>query len=128
MPLDDAHPDERIEFMLRDTDSKVLIVCDETIERAENLDLEEGTVLLNISDVLKGDVGTLDALPVAYGDIACMLYTSGSTGLPKGVRITRKSILNISQYYEEIYGLSKDDVYGLYASIGFDANCICYYV
>ena len=119
VPLDGAHPDERIEFMIKDTDSHVVIVSDETYDRASNI-VDEDIVLLNISEIVNEDIGTLTELSVGYGDLACILYTSGSTGLPKGVKITRKSILNISQYYEETYGLSCDDVYGLYASIGFD--------
>ena len=119
VPLDTAHPDERIGFMIKDTSSKVVLVSDETYTRAKDM-VDDSIVLLNISKIVKGNIETLDKLPVVYGDLACMLYTSGSTGLPKAVKITRKSILNISQYYEDTYGLSCDDVYGLYASIGFD--------
>ncbi|MBR0372315.1 MAG: D-alanine--poly(phosphoribitol) ligase subunit DltA [Methanobrevibacter sp.] len=118
VPLDEAHPDDRIQFMVKDTESHVVIVSDETYERARNLFAD--LTLLNISDIVKEEIGTLPSLNNTCGELACMLYTSGTTGLPKGVKITRKSILNISQYYEDTYGMSKDDVYGLYASIGFD--------
>ena len=118
VPLDDAHPDDRIAFMIKDTSSKLIIVSDETIKRAKAL--SEDSILLNISYILGQTVGTIDHLPVVYSDLACILYTSGTTGLPKGVKITRKSILNISQYYRDTYALNTDDVYGLYASIGFD--------
>ena len=129
VPLDDNLPDERIKFILNDTQSKVVIVSDETYERANNLSYD--VTLLNITDILKEDIGTLSSLPVVYGDLTCILYTSGTTGIPKGVKITRKSVLNLSQYYEETYNLTNDDVYGLYAAIGFDAAtlalCQCIY-
>ena len=118
VPLDDAHPDERIEFMIKDTQSKVIIVSDETCDCVNNL--SHDIILLNISDIIKQSNGDLSHLPVSDGDLACILYTSGTTGVPKGVKITRKSILNISQYYEDTYGMTSDDIYGLYASIGFD--------
>ena len=117
VPLDDAHPDERIQFILKDTQSKVVIVSDETCGRIDNL--TEDIVVLNISDI-KENIGTLSSLPVVYGDLACILYTSGTTGLPKGVQITRKAVLNASSSYVDRYGITNDDVYGLYASIGFD--------
>ncbi len=122
VPLDDAHPDERIEFILKDTDSKAIIVDDTTYKRAKQL-TEDNTIILNISDIVNGEIGTLDKLDVCYNEVASILYTSGSTGVPKGVKVTRKAILNVAEYYADKYDLNSDDVYALYPSIGFDAGC-----
>ena len=122
VPLDDKYPDERLEFMIKDTGLKVLIVSDETYARAQNITNNEGVVLLNISDCIKGDIGALYSLDVCYNDVACILYTSGTTGVPKGVKITRKSVLNVAEHYIETYALSNGDVYGLFTAIGFDVS------
>ena len=119
VPLDDALPDERIKFMIEDTDAKAIIVSDETYSRAE--ELSEEIKLLNISNIIKEPAGTSSRLDVTYGDLACILYTSGTTGQPKGVKITRKSTVNLGTVYHEKYALSNDDVYGLFSTIGFDA-------
>ena len=117
--MDDAHPDERIDFILKDTQSKVIITSDETYERV--MDLSYNGIILNLSDIIGSEIGELSHLSVDYYSLACILYTSGTTGVPKGVRITRKSIVNVVSSYVDSYGLSSSDVYGLIASIGFDA-------
>ena len=51
VPLDDKLPDERIKFMLDDTDCGVVIVSDETYNRVYGL---SNRSILNISDIISG--------------------------------------------------------------------------
>lgn len=121
VPLDDKLPDERIAFMLRDTESRVLIVADDTLKRAEALAPEE-TLFFNISDIMKGEIGTISHLPVSYGHLASIIYTSGSTGRPKGVKVTRGALCNIIEDHVNEVEICPGDVCGLYSSIGFDMS------
>ena len=121
VPLDDKLPDERISFMLRDTASRVLIVSDDTIERAEKPG-PDTPVLFNISEIMKEEIGTLTHLPVTVGKLACILYTSGSTGIPKGVKITRDSLRYFIDHHVRNLDIRPGEFYGMYASIGFDVS------
>ena len=123
VPLDDDLPDERIDMMLNDTKSKVIVVSDETSCRVKDF-IDDDVVILNISEIVKEPLSTLSMLPVVYCDVACILYTSGTTGIPKGVKVTRKSLLNVSAFYAENYGITNDDVYAMFSTIGFDAGSL----
>ncbi|WP_295616213.1 D-alanine--poly(phosphoribitol) ligase subunit DltA [uncultured Methanobrevibacter sp.] len=120
VPLDDIHPDERLKFILNDIDSRVLIVTDDTYERAKAL--SDDLILINVSNIVKEDIGTLSYLEYEYGDLVSVHYTSGSTGVPKGVLGRRKAITNLCQYYIDNYDLDSNDVYGLHTAIGFDVS------
>ena len=120
VPIDNNLPDERIEFMIKDSNSKVIITDNENYSHLR--DLSDDSVFVNVSSIVEDGIGTLSYLPVVYGNLAGILYTSGTTGIPKGVKITRKSVLNLAAHYADAQNLTNEDVYALYPSIGFDAG------
>ncbi len=94
VPLDPGYPQERLRFMLADTQAPVLIT---TAEFEGRLPAYSGTILC-----LDCDAATLDAqpagnldVPVSGDDIAYLMYTSGSTGKPKGIAIRHGSIARL---------------------------------
>lgn len=120
VPIDNNLPDQRIEFMIKDSNSKVIITDNENYNHLH--DLFNDRIFVNVSGIVEESIGTLSYLPVVYGNLAGILYTSGTTGMPKGVKITRKSVLNLAAHYVDAQKLTHDDIYALYPSIGFDAG------
>ena len=81
--------------------------------------------VLNVSDIIACGISTsnhLNTIEVNDNDVACVLYTSGTTGVPKGVLVTRKAINNFVSWYVDETNFTSHDVYGMHCSYVFDMH------
>lgn len=84
IPVDPAYPQDRIAYILSDSQAALLIGSKDTLEAGRGVDVEELLV--------PGE----ERLPVVkQEDIAYLIYTSGTTGRPKGVMLSHRGIANI---------------------------------
>ncbi|SCL14613.1 amino acid adenylation domain-containing protein [Micromonospora nigra] len=102
LPLDPAYPADRLRLML--TDSAAPIVITETGQRDRFADYPGTLVHLDepATDLDARPCTPLD-LPVAPGALAYVLYTSGSTGLPKGVAVEHRSAVALVDWATDRY-------------------------
>jgi amino acid adenylation domain-containing protein len=56
------------------------------------------------------------------GDVAHILFTSGSTGLPKGVMITHASVVHVVQWARRYFGIAATDRISQHAPLRFDIS------
>ncbi|WP_298524471.1 non-ribosomal peptide synthetase [uncultured Methanobrevibacter sp.] len=80
--------------------------------------------------VFSEDISTsnhLNSVDVDEDDVACVLYTSGTTGIPKGVLVTRKAISNFASWYVDETCFTSSDVYGMHCSYVFDMHTLALY-
>ncbi len=122
-PLDPSYPKERLNFMMQDASAKLLI-ADEELRPI--VDEYQGEVLLT------KDIMALAALPAPEVDIKpeqlfILLYTSGSTGVPKGCQLTHGNLVAFCHWYHHMYNLNGESKVAAYASYGFDANMMDMY-
>ena len=122
-PLDPSYPSERLEFMIKDADAKYLIADRSLMDRMPNYD---GPVLY--TDEIPG-LPDADRIPddPDPSDLFIMLYTSGSTGVPKGVMLEHHNLRCFCEWYITNYGIDENSRSSAYASYGFDCHMLDMY-
>ena len=115
-PLDPSYPTERLNFMIADAAAKLLIADEDLLPLLSSYD---GPVLRT------AQLEALPEGPVPEGpapeDLFILLYTSGSTGVPKGCMLEQRNLVNFCAWYKDYYRLEPACKVAAYASYGFDA-------
>jgi amino acid adenylation domain-containing protein len=119
VPLDPAYPAERLEFMLRDTRTALLLTQDELLptrvrNTTEMIDLPLTWAMINQESADQVASG------VTAKNLAYIIYTSGSTGKPRGVLLTHAGLVNHHLAVQELFDLKSSDRVLQFSSISFD--------
>lgn len=120
VPLDLTLPAERLDFMMRDADVRVLIA-----EKASAAKLPQGRWRLVDLQEQAEEIASFScgAFPCSatQANLAYVIYTSGSTGQPKGVEITHRGLANLVAWHRRAFQITPQDRATQQAAIGFDA-------
>jgi aspartate racemase len=119
LPLEPAYPRERLSAMLRHSGAALVLAAASTAEalaghdvRLVRLDSERAAIAARPADAPRSGA--------AADGLAYLMYTSGSTGEPKGIAVTHRNVsrLVIGANYVEI---APSDVFLQLAPLAFDA-------
>ncbi|GKU77856.1 non-ribosomal peptide synthetase [Paenibacillus sp. L3-i20] len=126
VPISPQYPAERIRFMLQDSGAAVLLACGSTAEICREL-VSGMSLSVEVIDMdasreewLKEDISNLPSQAVAT-DPAYIMYTSGSTGQPKGIITTHRNVIRVAVDTDYIQ-LTEEDALLQLSNYAFDGS------
>lgn len=123
-PLDPKMPKERLDTILSVLDP-VLLITDRSKEEQVKAFAYKGPVLFYEEISIHQDLGgQLDEVldQVTENDPLYVLFTSGSTGIPKGVLVGQRVVIDYLRWLEETFAFTSEDVFGNQAPLYFDVS------
>jgi amino acid adenylation domain-containing protein len=120
VPLDAGYPRERLAFLLGDTRTQILLTQRHLIPAIPT----DGLKIIFLEDGLEQFAAENEANPVSGAtadNLAYVVYTSGSSGLPKGVGVPHRGVVRLVKS-ADYATLSAQEVFLQFAPVTFDAS------
>lgn len=112
LPLDATHPDARLAAAVADSGAAVAVRDRDVRDAALGVDM------LELDELLR----SRPEAPRAAGETAYVVYTSGSTGAPKGAAASHASLANLVAWHSRAHGAPRPERWALAAGLAFDAS------
>ncbi|MGC2744996.1 MAG: amino acid adenylation domain-containing protein [Candidatus Angelobacter sp.] len=130
LPVDPAYPEDRLEYMLQDSQAAVVLTQEKFRNKLRSLLLEnlrlvtldrQWAEISQSATDYKARGGQLRH-EVQSHNLSYLIYTSGSTGKPKGVLTEHRALVNRIHWMQKRYQLTKDDVVLQKTPYSFDVS------
>lgn len=120
LPIDSAWPAERRKAIITDSGAPVLISTSAIVGQCATE--APHTICLDLAAAAIAQMRPPAApAPTGREQLAYISYTSGSTGVPKGVEITHGNLLNLVFWHRRAFGITAADRVSHLAGLAFDA-------
>jgi len=121
LPLDPNYPEDRISYMLHDSQASLLLMDHKSIHNKPSSYFGK---TIKINPILNENLlSTKNPEPLSlYSDLAYVIYTSGTTGNPKGVAVSHRSTCNHMIWMQKEYAFTAKDIFLQKTPFSFDAS------
>jgi amino acid adenylation domain-containing protein len=121
LPIDPAYPEDRIAFILTDSQTPILLTQDKLVktlpsDQSHLVRLDRDWDLISVESEANFTSDSFNE------NLAYCIYTSGSTGRPKGVLIPHSGLLNLVFWHQRAFGVTAADRATQLAGTAFDAS------
>ncbi|MGB1243194.1 MAG: AMP-binding protein, partial [Chitinophagales bacterium] len=119
VPIDPSYPDERMQYILQDTDAKIILTQHHLKDKFDSVEqvISFETDWLNILNYPT----EAPFIELQKDDLAYIIYTSGSTGKPKGVMVTHENLWYSTTARQKYYP-NQVSSFLLLSSFAFDSS------
>ncbi|RAP29410.1 hypothetical protein C2W64_03759 [Brevibacillus laterosporus] len=119
LPIDPDYPKSRIEYMLHHSGSSLLVT---QTALPKNVEYAGEIVEINGLSLCEQEEASPLSIHSTSEDIAYVVYTSGTTGEPKGVMVSQRSLTNLCRWHINFFDVTDQDKASKIAGFGFDAS------
>lgn len=116
LPIDIEYPKERIEYIVNDSKTSIVLTRNEYIDRFE---FDGKKITIDSYEKYQNESDENVNININSNDLAYLIYTSGSTGNPKGVMLTHRNVINFIKGITDLIDFENKTIVSV-TTISFD--------
>jgi amino acid adenylation domain-containing protein len=119
VPIDPTYPQERLAYILSDSQVSVLLTQEKLLERLPENQIQVFSLDTDWQEITQNGEQNL-LIRLQAQNLAYVIYTSGSTGQPKGVLVSHQNVVRLFAATQTYFRFDQHDIWTLFHSYAFD--------